>query len=227
MPGPIRRQRRRPARDNNGVGEGGNNKSAKFVFTHNNWDEVAKARWIEFSERESIEWFIMQAEVGEDGTEHLQGAFKCKNRKRFATIHREVGDNHYHLEVMRGTEWEAWHYCEKAKEGCDCEKCETARTGPQVAPDRYFIHKVGEEPARTNTSSKTRQILNDIERYDCGCPIDDPIEYAYDHFTWNSEGGNIQRDLCTPVRKLLMCSPHTLPTALYCLEELDSSDDTA
>jgi len=230
MPGPVRRRRNRPAVDNHGVGGEAevNSRSRKFVFTHNNWEQEDRERWEEFANRDGIVWFIMQPEIGEDGTPHLQGAFVCETRKRYSTIHAEVGASNYALFVMQGTEWEAYHYCEKAVEGCDCEKCVAARGGPQVDPEVYFLFKVGEEPAHTTTSSKTRKILDDIERYDCGCsPFEDVKAYMYDHFIWDSDGHHIFRTLCPKQRALLMCSPLTLSDALHCFEELSSSDDTA
>lgn len=60
-----------------------------------------------------VSYLVYGHEVGEDtGTKHLQGYFELKNRTRFASVRKLLG-NRAHLEKRRGTQQEAVDYCKK------------------------------------------------------------------------------------------------------------------
>ncbi len=72
-----------------------------------------------------IHYVIMQKEVGEEGTKHIQGY--CIFKKiQYMTGAKKLFPR-AHLEIKRGTIDEAVHYCKKPVEGCNCKHCIKAR----------------------------------------------------------------------------------------------------
>lgn len=80
-----------------------------YCFTINNWCE-----WdiVDIEKlQETCEYYIYGKEVGESGTPHLQGFVRFKNGITFARIKQLLP--RAHIEVQRGTPFEAAEYCKK------------------------------------------------------------------------------------------------------------------
>jgi hypothetical protein len=87
-------------------------KAKHWVFTLNNWtqDDVDRLEALHASGDAS--YIVFGEEVGESGTEHLQGYACFASRKTLAQAKRLIGSR-AHLEVMRGTPQQASEYCKK------------------------------------------------------------------------------------------------------------------
>ena len=88
--------------------------SKGWCYTLNNWtmDDVHRLRALHLNRSCADVYHIFQPEVGDSGTKHLQGFVYFKNRKRFSTVKRLIGER-AHLEPMRGTPQQASDYCRK------------------------------------------------------------------------------------------------------------------
>lgn len=56
---------------------------------------------------------VFGQEVGESGTPHLQGYVEFAHAVSLSACKQRLGSDRYHLEIRRGTPFEAWSYCEK------------------------------------------------------------------------------------------------------------------
>ncbi len=83
--------------------------SKHWLFTINNY--TAEDGKLVEDNRSSIEYFLAGKEVGEEGTEHLQGYCVFVNRKRLSGVKKVFP--RAHLEIRRGTIKEAIEYCKK------------------------------------------------------------------------------------------------------------------
>lgn len=66
-------------------------------------------------------YLVFQAEIGEEGTPHLQGFVQWTAVIRLTALkkfHKKA-----HWEKRRGTPYEAAHYCKKPVPDCDCKHC--------------------------------------------------------------------------------------------------------
>lgn len=75
------------------------NQSLFWCFTFNNYTEE-EIEQIELVFKIECDWYVFQEEMGEEGTPHLQGTFKLKDRKRLTELKKIiVGDPH--LEITK------------------------------------------------------------------------------------------------------------------------------
>lgn len=98
-------------------------KTKYWCVTLNNYvaDDVADFEGLECSYR------ILAREIGAEGTHHLQGYIEFVNRKSLLTVKRLLGSR-WHLEIRRGTGYEASEYCKKDGEFTElgkipCQHC--------------------------------------------------------------------------------------------------------
>ncbi len=91
-------------------------RARNWCFTLNNpdngdfefWEDVAKNdEW-----NDLIQYVIIQEEVGEEGTVHLQGYLELKKALRMGRMKNLFGQR-YHFEKRRGTQSQAIAYCKK------------------------------------------------------------------------------------------------------------------
>lgn len=89
-------------------------RSVAWCFTDNNYTMSS----ILFKKQcPLVKYICFGQEVGENGTEHLQGYVEFKNKKSIAQIHKIEGFERVHLEVRKGTAQQARDYCEKDAKG--------------------------------------------------------------------------------------------------------------
>lgn len=84
---------------------------ARYCFTLNNWtpeEYLDITTWL----TENCHYWVIGKEVGERGTEHLQGYFELKKKKRIVNL-RRVLNARAHYEVARGSGKQASDYCKK------------------------------------------------------------------------------------------------------------------
>lgn len=84
----------------------------RICFTLNNWVE-GEYVWITEVLPSKCIWMVVGKEIGESGTNHLQGAciFRCP--VQFQTIKRWIGLGRAHFERMRGSPKSNFEYCTK------------------------------------------------------------------------------------------------------------------
>lgn len=92
---------------------------------------------------DAVKWFIMQGEIGENGTEHLQ-AFICFSNARTATsLTRATGlFRGAHVERRAGSALQATEYCEKDDTYAPavCERISIGERPIQVeGPGKYHV----------------------------------------------------------------------------------------
>jgi hypothetical protein len=105
-------------------------------------------------------FIVYQRETSKTGTEHLQGYFEFAIRKKFVTLH--AMHRSLHLEVRRGTQYEASAYCEK----------EETRTGEQFT--------WGEKSNVVQGQRTDLEVLK--EALDSGCSVDDIASIDFSAF---------------------------------------------
>ena len=97
------------------------NQSQYWTFVINN---PAKSDW-EFmttlGEDGNIEFLVFQQELGDKGTQHLQG-YVCLRMKRRFNSFRKLHDT-WHIEARKGSHDECLHYHTKPHPGCECKHC--------------------------------------------------------------------------------------------------------
>jgi len=97
-----------------------NNPRSKHGKRDSDWNVVRS--W-------TFNYLVMQLEVGEEGTPHIQGfvQFPVQSRlTKLKKLHKKA-----HWEPRRGSAVQAAHYCKKPELGCDCEHCEKAKDIPR------------------------------------------------------------------------------------------------
>lgn len=83
-------------------------------------------------------YLVMQLEVGDEGTPHIQGfvQFPVQSRlTKLKKLHKKI-----HWEPRRGSAVQASHYCKKPEVGCDCDHCVAAKDVPRP----QFIYESGQ-----------------------------------------------------------------------------------
>lgn len=152
-----------------------------WVFTWNNPtddDILSIEQW-------PYNFIVFQKEVGENGTPHLQGFVQFTNQTRITALKKL--NKRVHWEKRKGTPYEAVHYCEKPKEGCDCKHCVAAR----LLPPPSYQFKDGclsvsgsiraDEIAR---SIKESSLSKTIDRYPTAAlSMSRGMEYLDNHYT--------------------------------------------
>lgn len=86
-----------------------------WCFTLNNPTETEKIALVDALEAaaESGGRGVAGDEIGESGTPHIQGYVEFKHAVTLTSCKKRLGSERYHLEVRRGTPFEAWSYCTK------------------------------------------------------------------------------------------------------------------
>ena len=126
--------------------------SKGWCYTLNNWtmDDVHRLRALHLNRSCVDAYHIFQPERGDGDTPHLQGFVYFKNRKRFSTVKRLIGQR-AHLEPMRGTPQQASDYCSK-------EDSRDTTAG-------FGVHEVGDcpqlEPGKRNDLLEVSKRLDD------------------------------------------------------------------
>jgi len=87
--------------------DGGNNRFRHWCFTINNWEPGFE----EILRRSNPAYYCCQAEIGENGTEHIQGVISFANPRAFSAVRKIIRG--WHVEQMRGTIDQAVAYCTK------------------------------------------------------------------------------------------------------------------
>lgn len=96
--------------------------SKRWAWTVNNPGD-----WTPVWQPAKMDYMVWQREVGEQGTEHIQGYFRLIARSRLETAKRLLTET-AHLEVAKGTEAQNKEYCSKEttrKEGTEFTECGT------------------------------------------------------------------------------------------------------
>jgi len=88
-------------------------RSRGWVFTLNNYDDVALASIRIIGEHNQVKYLVFGLEVGQAGTPHVQGFVYFHNAKTFNAVKTMFGNMHPHIEKMRGSVDEATAYCKK------------------------------------------------------------------------------------------------------------------
>lgn len=84
----------------------------RFVFTLNNYTETELESIKEFG-KDKCRWMICAKEIGEEGTNHLQGGCLLISQTCFSTLKKYTGFNRAHLENMYGRPEDTLSYCSK------------------------------------------------------------------------------------------------------------------
>ncbi len=96
--------------------------SRNWCFTLNNPTVDQKHLWLHLATHlkwnERIVYVVMQEELSESGTLHLQGYIEMKNQTRMSRMKSLFGAG-YHWEKRRGTQAQAIEYCKKAETRVD------------------------------------------------------------------------------------------------------------
>jgi len=77
----------------------------------------------------TFDYLVVQLEVGENETPHLQGFVQFSTKQRLTQLkklHKKA-----HWEPRRGSPSQAAHYCKKPEAGCDCDHCTNAAGVPR------------------------------------------------------------------------------------------------
>jgi len=90
-----------------------NGRGKHWCFTINNYDELAQERLRALAaDKERVSYLVWGREKGERGTPHLQGFISFVNKCRWVSVKEAIGAR-CHIEVARGTPFEAASYCKK------------------------------------------------------------------------------------------------------------------
>lgn len=133
-----------------------------WVFTHNNPEDYeVPLRWPSNPQCPPVTYIVWQAEVGDSGTEHLQGYIVFAERVRQETLKKV--DPRAHWETRRGDHEQAKHYSMKGSFGdCKCEHCEKANT--ILGPWEYGSdHNVPRKKGQRMDLDALKQALDDPE----------------------------------------------------------------
>lgn len=98
--------------------------------------------------KDGMDFLIWQYEIGENGTEHIQGYVRFANRKRMSTAKRELTDR-AHMEPAKGTEADNKAYCTKA---------ETRKAGTEPTEKGTFKGEEGKQGKRTDLEEIAQEI---------------------------------------------------------------------
>lgn len=90
----------------------GGQRSTKWCWTLNNYDEKDEERMRSTISQEVCSYILWGREIGENGTPHLQG-FMVSYRTTLTALKRRIGIDALHLEIMKGSLEEAITYCKK------------------------------------------------------------------------------------------------------------------
>ena len=85
--------------------------ATRWCFTINNYTDDDKF-WENDEQRELFKYLIVQHEVGEQGTPHLQGFLILKKKQRMTWLKSNI-NGRAHWEKARGTDQQAADYCRK------------------------------------------------------------------------------------------------------------------
>jgi len=96
-------------------------KSRHWIFVINNPTEADSPTDM----INTFSYYIVQKEIGIDGTKHMQGYCQFKVRQ-YLTGASKIFPR-AHLEIKEGTVDQAIHYCMKPVNGCKCQHCTKAR----------------------------------------------------------------------------------------------------
>lgn len=86
-------------------------KAVSWCFTLNNYNDAELSKLRALGTDES-KYLILGAEVGAEGTPHIQGFWVAKKRITFENARAKLGER-CHLESLRGTHQQASVYCQK------------------------------------------------------------------------------------------------------------------
>jgi len=134
-----------------------NPRGAQWCYTINNYveDDVLKLRALHTDAKNKVLYHAFQAEVGENGTPHLQGYIAFTGTKMRSTVANLVSKR-AHLERTKGTPAEASDYClDDAKR--DPAKMDLFHTAGDLAA-------VPDQSLKAVPKSGTRTDLNTVKR---------------------------------------------------------------
>lgn len=83
----------------------------RWCFTLNNYSSEEVSSITALFDREDVQYLVFGYEVGESGTQHLQGYIHFTIAKRFSFVQESIP--RAHLEVARGSNEQASEYCKK------------------------------------------------------------------------------------------------------------------
>jgi len=75
-------------------------------------------------------YLVVQLEVGDEGTPHLQGFVQFPKEMRLKQLKKDC-HKRAHWEPRRGSAYQAAHYCKKPEDGCECDHCVKAAGTPR------------------------------------------------------------------------------------------------
>ena len=85
--------------------------AARWCFTINNYTDDDKF-WEDDDKKALLKYIIVQHEVGENGTPHIQGFLILKKRNRMTWLKSNI-NSRTHWEIARGSDQQAADYCRK------------------------------------------------------------------------------------------------------------------
>lgn len=112
---------------------------------------------------EAAGYLLYQKETApETGRLHYQGYIEMKKSVRMTVVKK--WETSAHLDYRNGTKVEAMHYVKKPHDGCECDHCVKARTGPDAPVGRKagpWEHGVpsDEDPGRPKVSIEEELLL--------------------------------------------------------------------
>jgi len=128
--------------------------SRRFVFTLNNYTPEEVTALDVLAATPSVRYLVYGYEVGDSGTNHLQGFIIFTATTTFRIAKARLGER-AHLEVARGSSKQASDYCKKDgnyKEHGDFPGCQGRRNDWDVYKD--WIVDIGRVPSRTEICLK-------------------------------------------------------------------------
>ncbi len=87
-------------------------RTRRWVLTLNNPTDEERESTLKVKVK-NIKSGIFADEIGESGTPHIQGYIQLKNGMTMTAVKKMLGSNRWHLEIARGTHFEAYAYCLK------------------------------------------------------------------------------------------------------------------
>lgn len=84
----------------------------RYCLTLNNPTDP-EIRFLMDCSKTNVTRMIFAHEVGKEGTPHLQGFVHLKNAMTLSALKKWLQSKRYHIEAARGTDYEAWTYCQK------------------------------------------------------------------------------------------------------------------